>query len=313
LRTFLLQISKPRESNNCAREDVKSALRFLAIVACFVLTACNSLFYRPDAMNWTLPEQIAKNFSEHRIVVGKLGESIHAWHLRTEKIKKGTVVHFHGNAQNMTAHVLFVSWLLEEGFDVLTFDYRGYGKSSGEVSRENTVEDGIAVLNWTSDREKNTPVLVVAQSLGGAIATVALQRSKSSNVAAVVLESTFSSYRSIARNKLASFFLTWPLQWPLSYLITDTLSPDRFISQYNFPTLIIHGSRDIVIPYSEGLMLASLIEQESTNRVIMRTELGRGHTSCFAGDQEVTQCKKAVLNFLDEALQKKNRLTGEPR
>lgn len=313
MRTFLLQINKPKGSNNRAREDVRAALRFFAFVACLLLTACNSLFYHPDALNWTLPEQITKNFSEHRIAVGKLGESIHAWHLRTEKNKKGTVVHFHGNAQNMTAHVLFVSWLLEEGFDVLTFDYRGYGKSSGKVSRENTVEDGIAVLNWLSENEKSTPVLVVAQSLGGAIATVALQKSKPSNVAGVVLESTFSSYRTLARNKLANFFLTWPLQWPLSYLITDTLSPDRFISQYNFPTLIVHGSRDIVVPYSEGLTLASLIEQESTNRIIMRTELGRGHTSCFVGHPEATQCKKAVLDFLNEALQMKNRLPGEPR
>jgi hypothetical protein len=74
----------------------------------------------------------------------------------------------------------------------------------------------------------------------------------------------------------------------------------------------VHGSRDIVVPYSEGLILADLIQQESKNKVIMRTELGRGHTSCFAGSQ-TTHCKKAVLDFFDEALQTKNRFTGEPR
>ena len=312
MSTFLGQISKFRKMNTHMKESITSALRLFALVCCFILTACNSLFYHPDSLNWTLPEQFTKNFEEHRIAVGKLGETIHAWHLRTDKPKKGTIVHFHGNAQNMTSHVLFVSWFLQEGFDVLTFDYRGYGKSSGEVNRENTIEDGIAVLNWIADREKNAPVLVVAQSLGGAIATVALQRSKTSNVTAVVLESTFSSYRALARNKLANFFLTWPLQWPLSYLITDTLSPDQFISGYNFPILVVHGSRDIVVPYSEGLILADLIQQESKNKVIMRTELGRGHTSCFAGSQ-TTHCKKAVLDFFDEALQTKNRFTGEPR
>lgn len=267
-----------------------------------MLTACNSLFYHPDAMRWTLPDQISNSFEEHRIPVGAEGETLHAWHFKTQKNKKGTVVHFHGNAQNMSAHILFVAWFLNEGFDLVTFDYRGYGLSDGRATRENTVEDGEAVLRWLTQREKKKNVFVVGQSLGGAIAPVALQRSAPGNVAGVILESTFASYRDLAQRKLASFFLTWPVQWPLSFLVTDTLSPKKFADGFPFPTLLVHGTRDPVVPYSEGLELAHQLQQAKSSHITFQTELGRGHTSCFAST-ELTPCKRTTLSFMDSTLQ----------
>ena len=253
-------------------------------------------------MKWTLPQQIHQNFEEHRIPVGKSGETIHAWHFKTNKPKQGTVIHFHGNAQNMSAHILFVAWLINEGYDLITFDYRGYGMSDGLASRENTIEDGESVLNWFAEREKNRNVFVVAQSLGGAIAPVALHRSNPANIAGVVLESTFLSYRELAQKKLATFFLTWPLQWPLSFLVTDSLSPEFFQMKFVFPIMVIHGTQDTVVPFSEGLALAEHLLQSKSSSIAFHTELNGAHTSCFAS-QDLSRCKQNTLAFFRSALE----------
>jgi hypothetical protein len=55
-------------------------------------------------------------------------------------------------------------------------------------------------------------------------------------------ESTFASYRGIAREKLANFWLTWPLQVPLSWAVDDDYSPVDAIGRVSpIPVLIIHG------------------------------------------------------------------------
>jgi len=268
--------------------------------------ACNSLFYHPDALKYSLPEQLSEKFDDFRIPVGQQGETLHAWHLHSPaKNKKGLIVHFHGNAQNMSAHVQFVWWFLQEGYDLLTFDYRGYGQSDGKVSRENSIEDAAAVLSAAELRAQDKPIFIVAQSLGGAIAVAALQqRANSAGISALVVESSFHSYRSVAQSKLGSFFLTWPLQWPLSFLVTDAHSPNQSSSPLDIPTLLIHGSKDPVVPYQEGLELAHLIQTTNRGRTSFRTELGRQHTSCFASPQG-SQCKNAVLDFFAEAVSSK--------
>lgn len=262
--------------------------------------ACNSLFYHPDALKYTLPEQLTEKYEELRIPVGTRGEALHAWHLHTgQKGKKGIIVHFHGNAQNMSAHVQFVWWLLFEGYDLITFDYRGYGQSDGKANRENTVEDAQAILTAVAKRAQGHPVFIVAQSLGGAVAVAALQQQSNHKFNALVLESSFHSYRSLAQRKLGGFFLTWALQWPLSFLVTDTHSPSVSSTALNIPTLLIHGSEDPVVPYQEGLELAHFIQSNNKGPTFFRTELGSQHTSCFASIRD-SHCKQAVLTFLAE-------------
>lgn len=275
---------------------------FLILIFLPFATGCNSLFYHPDAVNWTLPQRTSDSFEDLRIPVGGTGETLHAWLFKTQMPAKGTVVHFHGNAQNMSAHVLFVGWLLDEGYNLLTFDYRGYGQSSPKVTRERTLEDAHTILNWASEKFPTAPLFVIGQSLGGAVAATALSQRRYTQVKAVVLESTFHSYRDLAQTKLASFFLTWPLQWPLSFLVSDALSPAQYADDYNTPTLVVHGSRDAIVPLSEGLALAELLRDSAKAQVVFRTELGKGHTPCFAADRSL-QCKRAVIEFFIQSAQ----------
>jgi fermentation-respiration switch protein FrsA (DUF1100 family) len=72
-------------------------------------------------------------------------------------------------------------------------------------------------------------------------------------IQAVITESAFSDFRAITREKLAAFWLTWPLQYPLSWLVTGDYSPLLAISTLHpTPVLIIHGERDPVVPPHHG-------------------------------------------------------------
>jgi fermentation-respiration switch protein FrsA (DUF1100 family) len=148
-------------------------LMLLPTVGC--ATADRAL-YHPDAKVYTTPRSDGLAFEELAITSAD-GTPLSAWFIpATTTAAKGTAVHFHGNAQNMTAHYSFVKWLPAAGYNLVVFDYRGYGRSQGQPSRKGTIADGAAVLAYVRERADVAPqsIIVIGQSLGGAIALAAL-------------------------------------------------------------------------------------------------------------------------------------------
>lgn len=217
----------------------------------FLLNACNSVFYYPDSRNYLSPKNLELDFEDLRIPSAN-GNSLHVWHIKAHGPRKGVVVHFHGNAQNMSAHLGFSYWLPDKGFDLITFDYQGYGKSEGFASRQNTIEDGQSVLRYVSRKLPTSDLFVLGQSLGGAIAFTTVAKTPDAKVRALALESTFSSYREMARAKLKQIKILSLFRLPLSYLVSDFESPKNYLEQMSVPVLIVHGTADEVVPFEEG-------------------------------------------------------------
>ena len=167
---------------------------------------------------------------------------------------------FHGNAQNLSSHYLAVSWMVRHHYDVWVWDYRGYGLSQGEAQSAGIYKDSLKALAYghklISERrikDKKQRFILIGQSLGGNILMRALEDSpyrEDTNL--LVIDSSFLSYKELARDKLASVWLFWPLQHLAYLLITDKYAPQDHLQRIQIPTLVIHGKKDHVIPFSYG-------------------------------------------------------------
>ncbi|MFT4515733.1 MAG: fermentation-respiration switch protein FrsA (DUF1100 family) [Planctomycetota bacterium] len=241
-----------------ARKSPSRATRIRCLVILFgmllvvTLQGCNSLFYHPDAYPYRTLDSIPG--AEESTFASRDGTKLHAWFLPVSSKPKGTVVYFHGNAQNLTSHISFVDWLPAEGFQVFAFDYRGYGKSEGCASRQGLHEDSIAALEYVSKRADvdANRLVVLAQSLGGACATAALGET-GIKVRGLALDSTFAHYISMGNEVLGGTFLTYPLAW---LLLSNSHSPADVIANIApTPILCFHSPEDPVVPISQGRAL----------------------------------------------------------
>ncbi len=232
--------------------------RFL-ILLILLFSGCGPLFFYPQKQLYDNP--VARQFSPEDIYFGTPdGLTLHGWFFRVAKPDaRATILVLHGNAENLSTHVNSVLWLITEGFNVFIFDYRGYGNSQGRPSMQGVHVDAEAALEKLLslphvDKEQ---IIVLGQSIGGAIAVHLVANTPyKDRIAALVIDSAFSGYRLIAREKLAQVFITWPFQYPLSYLIGDSYSPIRWIGNVSpVPVLIIHGDKDPVVPLHHGRML----------------------------------------------------------
>jgi hypothetical protein len=189
------------------------------------------------------------------------------------------VVHYHGNAQNMTAHYSFVSWLPANGFNLFVFDYRGYGKSKGKPSRQGVYEDSVAALEYIKSRAdiEQDKLIVFGQSIGGANALAVVGQNHFDGIVGVATDSAFSSYKRVACDQAG---------WlkPLAFcLVGNKLSPERFVANISpTPLLIIHGTRDPIAYYKHA---KRLYEKAADPKQLWTIE-GGGHTSALGPDRQ---------------------------
>jgi fermentation-respiration switch protein FrsA (DUF1100 family) len=230
-------------------------LKICPLALCFSIVGCSSLFYFPRVQykKYYDPSQVALHQEEVEFETEE-GIRIHAWWFQAKtKVSKGTIVFFHGNAENLTTHFLHLSWLPDRGYSYLIFDYPGYGVSEGFPSPRNTVSSGDAALRWVHKNKDPGPLIIYGQSLGGAIAFRSMLDIKDDiSIKALILDSTFLSYRSLAREKAKQSWITWLLQ-PIAWLaMSDHYAPKDIVRRAPVPVLVIHGAKDKVVPLKFG-------------------------------------------------------------
>jgi fermentation-respiration switch protein FrsA (DUF1100 family) len=193
------------------------------------------------------------------------GTLLHGWFLPAQGKPRGSVLFMHGNAENISTHIGSVYWLPAQGYNVLLFDYRGYGRSEGVAEMHGVYRDAQAALLYFDQLPdtQGLPLFVFGQSIGAAIAitTVATSPIKD-RVTALIAESSFSSYHKIVRDKAGELWFTWPFQYPISWTFSDRYSPDKFIADISpVPLLLVHSRSDRIIPYNHSEALYEIARQ----------------------------------------------------
>lgn len=150
----------------------------------------------------------------------------------------------HGNAGNITSRINLLRTLNEQhGVAVMTFDYRGYGKSEGQPSEAGILRDARAARTWLAART-NIPaadIVLFGRSLGGA---VAIDLAAQDGARGLILVSTFTSLPAVGAHHL---------RWlPTSLLMSERFDSLSKIGQYSGPVLHAHGKQDELIPLSQA-------------------------------------------------------------
>jgi uncharacterized protein len=231
------------------------------IVACVVLTSLTSLgflgirrfeygvTFHPvryvSGSPWAIPQGVEDVWFTTADSV-----RLNGWFIRSDtQPASATVIYFHSNGGNISYLSRVGKNLSRPGFDVLLFDYRGYGRSEGDVDSERELnKDGDAAYDYIVQGRGVRPerLVLYGRSLGTTVATdVAARRP----CGAVILESGLSSAAD-----MAGHMLPW-LPPPLYAAGKNRFESTRKLARVRVPVLIAHGDPDPVIPVAQGRQL----------------------------------------------------------
>ena len=240
----------------------------LAIVALQVapLLFEKKLIYLPYRELELTPADLGLSFDEVALRTED-GLRLHGWFLPVQDAAHAVLV-CHGNAGNIS-HRLDRTLLLQARLkvSVFLFDYRGYGKSEGSPDEEGTYADGRAAYQYLLDRGlASDRIVLFGESLGAA---VALQLALEKQAAALVLESSFTSIPDMAA-------AVYPFL-PLGRFVRTRYDNLEKIPSVRMPLLILHGTRDRIVPFEQGERLFRAASEPKRFFAIP----GAGHNDTF--------------------------------
>lgn len=142
-------------------------------------------------------EWISSDFPVHEdIYFYPEQDTLHTVFYKPDGTPEATILYLHGNSGNISYYAPYITTLVKAGYQVITVDFRGYGKSSGHPTHQNIAADGQMILDSLLHRDdiKNTKLILYGASIGTQLATK-LAKDNQDKINALVLEGGMSSCR----------------------------------------------------------------------------------------------------------------------
>jgi uncharacterized protein len=255
------------------------------------------IFYPDNILGATPTERFGLDFENVRFS-SKDGQQLTGWFLpattvNSPKEAKGTVIHMHSNSGNIASTWQFAGWLPDQGYNVLAFDYRGFGKSFGTAEPKGILDDAVAAITYLRSRTDidTSKIFIFGQSLGGSLA-IAAAAINPQGVRAVAVESPFYSYSTMVDDRRPGEGFTFEAD--------DAYCGAKYVSQLSpIPLLIIHGTRDSIMPHEYSEQLFAEAKEPKELELIPQGRHLAAMTERY-GDRY----QKRITDFFEAALKK---------
>lgn len=280
-------------------QRVMRALPLIAVLLCPLLTtACTQLLFQPLQQQVYSPTSVDLAYDDIYAVTAD-GVHLHGWKLhlpeqRSQQPHAGSLIFFHGNGENISTQFGNVYWLVEYGYDVYLFDYRGYGASQGVPDLDAIVADYDVMLASVLGRiPKAEKLIIMGHSFGAALSIYGVAHSQyRARIAGLISVAAFADYHDVTREVLARSWLTWALQWPLSWTIDNSYRPLDSVAQISpLPLLIMHSRDDEIINIHHG---KDLFAAARSPRSFIEMRGDHNHSFNLASNREL------LLGYLDQ-------------
>jgi hypothetical protein len=259
------------------------AILFILAIYGFVFFFQEKLIFFPE----TLPPKFQYSFEasfEEVNLRARDGVKLNCLHFKAENTK-GVILYFHGNAGSLKTWGYVAQDLLKHGFDVFIPDYRSYGKSQGRIVEEDTLyRDAKTAYDYVQSRLSPKKLVLYGRSIGTSIAS---ELASHSDADLLILESPFLNLRSLSKHHYP--FLP-------SFLLRYEMPVKQFLKKTEIPTLIIHGTKDRIVPLAQSQKLKKHIP-----RVKLVTIHGAGHNDLEQFSQYHSALKKTLAQLTLEA------------
>lgn len=207
---------------------VALGVSYLGLMA-FAFFAADYAIFRPRKSSYTNDDWV-----EYQDVAQ--GQQIALAWLGNEDAKY-TILLNHGNAEDLGQVYPFMEMLHRQGFSVLSYDYRGYGVSSGTPSVARCYADSEVAWRYLREVKQVPPgrIILLGRSVGSA---PAVHLAEKFDPGGLIVQCGFvSAYRVVTRIPLLPF---------------DEMPNLKRIPEVDCPVWVVHGRRDGTVPFWHG-------------------------------------------------------------
>lgn len=227
----------------------KKIVKISFILALLYISICTYMYFfqtdfifKPTKIAADYPFCFQQPFEEFSIPVKNA--QLNAGLFKTKGTSKGVILFVHGNAENMAKLEEHAAFYTEIGYDFFAYDFRSFGKSSGENTTEKQFfEDAQTVYHFLSKRYDQTAITVIGYSIGTATAAYLAAKNHPKNLALIAPYYSLSKMTTHRYKIIPPFLLKFPF---------DTY---QYVQKATCNIGLFHGTIDEVIPYENSTEL----------------------------------------------------------
>jgi fermentation-respiration switch protein FrsA (DUF1100 family) len=216
-----------------------SIIRLLIFLGFVYLLVVGVAFFLSEKMMFPYKESsYGQDVANLKFIKTEDGNTVATRFWKSE-LNSHLILYFHGNGEDVGELDSFAEQMNSLGVSVLTFDYRGYGLSSGKASESNVNLDALLVLDMARELGyENDKILLWGRSIGSG---GAVHLATSSEFAGLILVSPLKSIYTVITG--------------FSIIPFDRFDSYSKLDQFDFPLYIVHGTEDQVIASSHGVQM----------------------------------------------------------
>ena len=263
----------------------KKMLNFIKITVIIYSVFCTVLYLFQEKLIF-FPEKLGHNyefkfddeFEEVYIEVEK-GVKLSSALFKAKK-PKGLIFYLHGNSGSLKSWGDISKTYTDLGYDLFILDYRGFGKSDGDISGQNELfSDVQKAYNLILKRYVENEIVILGYSIGTGLAA---KLASMNNAKQLILQAPYFSMVDMMRQS-----------YPIcpTFLLKYKLESNKYISACNMPIVLFHGREDNLIDYEASLRLRILLK--STDELILLD--GQGHNG-MTDNVDYKRELKRILN-----------------
>jgi len=215
----------------------------LYVLICILMYSYQeSLIFHPKKLEANYTFQFEQKFEELTIPTAD-GKKISGLLLKCDSAK-GLIFYLHGNAGALDTWGDIGKNYAPLGYDVFVLDYRGFGKSEGEISNEEQFYSDVqSAYNEMKKRYDEKRIVVIGYSIGTGSASMIASKN---NPKLLVLQAPYYSLIDMMHH-------TYP--FVPNFLLKYKFETYDLIQKVKAPVLIFHGDADEIIYYGSSLKL----------------------------------------------------------
>jgi len=223
----------------------------ISVLLLLIVSSCsyNHAFFKRDRSEYDLPDTVKY---EYLSVKNSSGKTLSGVLVKPNIEPKATIFLLKGNTGDIYAWFDLIGIMVNNGYQVFTFDYEGIGESEGKATHKNVLNDSQLFLKQLRKRPdiKEKDLILWGFSFGGNLA-VKLSNNNPGIFDLVILEGAFTSQRSAALKHSP-----WYIKPFLFFTARSPYASKKLISKLNdTPIIIVHSVEDKEIPYKMGVQL----------------------------------------------------------
>lgn len=232
----------------------KLLFNLLKIIVGLYVVLCGYLYFYQESMLF-FPQKLDANYSfnfkekyQELFFSTSDGKKLNGLLFKSENTK-GLIFYLHGNAGSLRTIGGISKTYTDLNYDLFILDYRGFGKSEGNLKSEKQVfEDNQIVYNQLKKQYNEQDIIILGYSIGSGMAAKLASTNKPKHL---ILQAPYYSMTDMMQQRFALI---------PTFLLKYKLKTNVYLKDCKMPTTLFHGTHDKVIYYGSSVKLKATLK-----------------------------------------------------